>query len=148
MPGLIIWKDQEIGKLKKDIDRLFLRLCNDFGMNILPSSFRDYPTFEQSENEDYLIFNITIPGVNLEDLDVSITEDFLNIRGSAVNESFREDKNNYSEDREVVSFSRQIKLPCRVKVDDVKATYKDDVLTIVMRKQGAGIPHSFKIKVR
>jgi len=45
-------------------------------MNTLPSSFRDYPTFEQSDNDDYLIFTINIPGVNLKDLDVSITEDF------------------------------------------------------------------------
>jgi HSP20 family protein len=147
MPGLIIWKDQEMGKLKKDIDRLFLRLCDDLGMNTLPSSFRDYPAFEQSENDDYLIFTINIPGVNPKDLDVSITEDFLNINGSAAKQSMNEDKNSYSENREVISFSRRIKLPCRAKVDDVNATYKDGILTIVIPKQRKEISHSFKIKV-
>jgi HSP20 family protein len=148
MPGLIIWKDQEIGKLKKDIDRLFLRLCNDFGMNILPRNFMDYPAFEQSETEDYLIFNVDIPGVDPENLDISITEDFLSIKGESAHESINQGETNSRLGRRVSSFSRSVQLSCRVKVDDVRATYKEGILTIVMPKQGPEISHAFKIKVK
>ena len=42
MAGLILWKNQEINKLRKDIDRLFDRLWDDFGMPLStrPSTFR------------------------------------------------------------------------------------------------------------
>ena len=148
MPGLIIWKDQEIGKLKKNIDRLFLRLCDDFGMNILPSNFRDYPAIEQSENENYLIFNVDIPGVDPEDLDISITEDFLSVKGQSSKGSIKHGDTYRKEERKVSSFSRRIQLSCRVKVEDVRATYKDGILTIVMPKQRPEISHAFKIKVK
>lgn len=148
MPALIIWKDQEIGKLKKDIDRLFLRLCDDFGMNILPSNFRDYPAFEESETEDYLIFNVDIPGVDPEDLDISITEDFLSIKGKSSKGSIKQDNAYRKEERRVNSFSRSIQLSCRVRVEDVRATYKEGILTIIMPKQEQEMSHTFKIKVK
>jgi len=147
MPGLIIWKDQEIGKLRKDIDRLFFRLCNDFGMDILPGNFRDYPAIEQSENENYLIFNVDIPGVDPEDLDISITEDFLSVKGKSTQKTIDQGETYRTEERGVGSFSRSIQLPCRVKVDDVRATYREGILTIIMPKQGLEISHAFKIKV-
>ena len=117
-------------------------------MNILPSNFRDYPAFEESETEDYLIINVDIPGVDPEDLDISITEDFVSIKGELSKGSIKQDDAYRKEERRVSSFSRSIQLSCRIKVEDVRATYKDGILTIVMPKQMPEISHAFKIKVK
>ena len=41
MPELIIWKNQEIDRLKRDMDRLFARLRDDFCMPLFPRSVRE-----------------------------------------------------------------------------------------------------------
>ena len=82
MPGLIIWKNQEIDKLRRDMDRLFARLRDDFGMPPFPKIGRDVPFIDLSETEDDLIIKAEIPGIDPEDLDISITEDILNSKES------------------------------------------------------------------
>ena len=48
MPGLIIWKNQEIDRLKRDMDRLFSRLWDDFCIPVLPRPFREGPFVDLS----------------------------------------------------------------------------------------------------
>jgi HSP20 family protein len=81
MPGLIIWKNQEIDRLKRDMDRLFARLWDDFCIPLFPRGYREAPFIDLSETEDRLILRAEIPGVTPEDLDISITDGTLTIRG-------------------------------------------------------------------
>ena len=43
MPGLTLWKNQEIDRLRRDMDRLFARLWDDFGMPRFPRIARNIP---------------------------------------------------------------------------------------------------------
>jgi len=58
MPGLIIWKNQEINKLRRDMDRLFTRLRDDFGMPHFKRPPRDIPFIDLSETEEDLILRL------------------------------------------------------------------------------------------
>ena len=87
MPGLTIWKNQEIDKLRRDMDRLFARLRDDFGMPLFPKIGRDVPSIDLSETEGDIVIKAEIPGINPEDLDISIAGDILNIKGEMKKES-------------------------------------------------------------
>ena len=147
MPGLIIWKDREINRLKRDIDRLFEGLWVDFCVPVLPKTRREAPFLELSESDESLMIRAEIPGVDPEDLDVSVTEDILTIRGIMKRELYREGEGYYGTQRSLDSFSRSVRLSCHVNVDDVSATYKEGVLKIVLPKCKPEQGREIKVRV-
>lgn len=148
MPGLIIWKNQEINKLRRDMDRLFARLWDDFGMPHFPRPSRDIPFIDLSETEDDLILKAEVPGINPEDLDISITDDILTIKGEIKQGFVKENENYHRMERRYESFSRTLQLPCRVMIEDVEATYKEGILTIIMPKCKPETSQRVKIKIK
>ena len=148
MPGLIIWKNQEINKMRRDMDRLFARLWDDFGMLHFPRPSRDIPFIDLSETEGHLILKAEIPGLNPEDLDISITDDILTIKGEMKKEFVKERENYHRMERRYESFSRSIQLPCRIMIEDVEATYKEGIVTIIMPKCKPEITKKVKIRIK
>lgn len=148
MPGLTIWKNQEIDKLRRDIDRLFARLRDDFGMPHFPRIARDVPSIDLLETEDDLIIKAEIPGIDPKDLDIFITGDILNIKGEMKQEFIEESEDYHQVERRYGSFSRTIHLPCRVMIEDVDATYKKGILNIVMPKCKPETARALKIKLK
>lgn len=147
MPELTIWIDQEISKMKRDMDRLMCRLCNDFDMPLLPS-IRKVPFIHLSETEEHLIIKAEIPGFNPEDLDIVISDDILTIKGEMKKEFIKEGEDYEKIERRHGSFSRTIQLPCRVMIDDVKATFKKGILNVVMPKSKPEKAREVKIRIK
>jgi len=148
MPGLIIWKNQEINKLRRDMDRLFTRLRDDFGMPHFKRPPRDIPVIDLSDTEEDLILKAEIPGLKPEDLDISITDDILTIKGEMKQELVKESEDYHRMERRYESFSRSIQLPCRVIIEDVEATYRDGIVTIIMPKCKPEISQKVRIKIK
>ena len=147
MPGLIIWKNQEIDRLKRDMDRLFSRLWDDFCIPVLPRPFREGPFVDLSETDDSLILRAEIPGMKPEDLEISVSNDVLTLRGEATREDETDEEGYRSAERGVRSFSRTIQLPCKVEINEVKATFKEGLLSVVMPKCKPEPPREIKVKV-
>ena len=135
MSELILWKDEEISKLRRDIDRLFDRCWSEFGVcRFLGEVSEDFP-IKLNETEDALIFRAELKGVNPENLDVSITNDaFLTIKGEKIVVTAEEGGYYHRVKRRFRSFTRTFRLPCRVRVGEIKAIYKQGILDIVMPK--------------
>jgi HSP20 family protein len=134
MPGLIIWKNQEISKMKRDMERLVSRLREDLDISFFPGKVRKVPAVELSETEKDLVLKAHLPDIDPENLHISITDNILNIRGEVRQEIVGEGKNHQSIRRMHSSFSRTLELPCKVMIDDIEATYKDGILQMVMPK--------------
>jgi len=148
MPELIIWKNRQMDKLRRDMDRLCTRVCDEFGIPLFPTTAREVPIMDMSETEEALIIKAEVPGVDPEDLDIAITEDTLTIRGQSKKEVV-EDREEYRRtERHYGSFSRTLQLPYRINTDDVKATYKKGTLSIVMAKSKPEKAREIKIKVK
>jgi HSP20 family protein len=90
MAALIIWKNQEIDRLKKDMDRLLARFRDDFCSPLLLRGFREEPYLELSETQDDLLLKAEIPDVRPKDLDITISDDLLTIRADVKQEAFTE----------------------------------------------------------
>jgi HSP20 family protein len=148
MPGLILWKNQELNKLKRDIDRLFSRIFDEFRVPTAISTSRVLPTIDLEETKDNLLVRADIPGMNPDDIDISVTEDTLRIKGEIRHEATNEGKNYYRSERRYGSFYREITLPCRIKTQEVSATYKNGVLHITLPKCEPEKPKVIRIKVR
>lgn len=98
------------------------------------------------QNKDQIIIQSTIGGVKPEDLDISIANDMVTIKGkrNRVEEVKAEDY--FFQECYWGSFSRSLALPVEIDVDKARADLKDGVLTIVLPK--ASRARTKKIKVR
>ncbi len=147
MSGLIVWKKQEMDRMKKDMDRLIERLWDDFCVPLFPRISMVFPSFDLLETEESLILNAEIPGITPEDLEVSVTGDNLTIKGNLRQETVSEADDYETSESRFEVFSRTFQLPCKILMDEVKASYKHGVLTIIMPKCKAESPRGIKIKV-
>jgi HSP20 family protein len=128
--GLTLWTNKEISKLKRDIDCLYDRMCRDFGISQLMDSLREGPLVNITETKDSFVVRADIPNLDPEDLNVSVTDDLLIIKGE------KRKKISYKTDgiKHIESFSSRVRLPSRVKIENVRAKYKKGVLEIVLPK--------------
>jgi len=134
MPGLIIWKNRELDKMKRDMDRLMSRLRNDFGTPLFPREERSVPYFEFFETDDALILKAEAAGVAPEDLDVHIIDNNLIIKGVRQRE-FVDERNGYRrKERRRGTFTRTLQIPCKIKIDEVEAHFREGMLHVIMPK--------------
>jgi HSP20 family protein len=86
------------------------------------------------ETEDNFIVQSTIAGIKAEDLDISVDEDLVTIRGSRENRYKEEGGKYYYQECYWGSFSRQVILPEEVDGTKAEAVMKDGVLTLKIPK--------------
>ncbi|MBT8491046.1 MAG: Hsp20/alpha crystallin family protein [Deltaproteobacteria bacterium] len=134
MPGLIIWKTQEISKMKRDMERLVSRLREDLDISFFPGKMRTVPSVELLETENDLVLKAHLPNIDPENLHISITDNILNIKGEMKQKIVDDGKTQQSIQRLHSSFTRTLELPCKVMIDEIEATYKDGILQMVMPK--------------
>lgn len=86
------------------------------------------------ESDEQLIVKARTPGVNKEDLDVSISDGILTITGTLSSGDDTSATNWHIQECYWGEFSRTLALPVAVKEDEVAAVLKDGVLTISFTK--------------
>jgi HSP20 family protein len=148
MPDLIIWKKQEINKMKRDMDRLLCKLWDDFCIPLLPRGAGEIPHMDLSETDESLVVKAEVPGIDLEDLEISITDNILTIKGEMKQTDVDETEGYQWNERRYGFFSRTVQLPCKILIDDVKATYEKGILNIVMPICKADKTPEIKVKVK
>lgn len=102
-------------------------------------------TIDVYQNGDFIIIKSIIGGAKSADLDISITNDMVTIRGARENPDKIAAENYYYQECFWGNFSRSVILPCDIKTDKVKATMKNGVLTIKLAKIEKN--SSIKIKI-
>lgn len=90
------------------------------------------PQIEVFEREGDIVVHADLPGVKREDVEVSVGEDVLTIRGERRQEN-RETQGGYRRtERSYGSFFRQIPLPDGVDPTEIEAAYEDGVLEVII----------------
>jgi len=147
MAGLILWKNEEINRLKRDMDRLFSRLWDDFGISLFPRPGRETPSVDLTETENTLTLTMDIPGIHPDDLEISVTEDLLTLKGYVNEETVEETQGYHRRESRHGGFYHTIQLPCKVEMEEVDAIYKDGVLRVIMPKCKPRKARDVRIKV-
>lgn len=145
---LTLWKDQEMKKLRQDMDRLFDRMWSGFGFSGLPAEFAEVPRLEMSEAGDALTLEAKLQGMDPEDIEISVTTDSLTISGRKTEESRDKSGERGRVERRYGSFSRTMRLPCKVKAEEVEASYGNGILKIVLPKSRPEQPRGVRVKVK
>lgn len=86
------------------------------------------------QTKDEIVIKSTIAGVRPEDIDISINNDMITIRGKRDKDHEVADEDYFYRECYWGGFSRSIILPCEVKIDRIKAAMKNGVLTITLPK--------------
>ncbi|MCX6763299.1 MAG: Hsp20/alpha crystallin family protein [Candidatus Moranbacteria bacterium] len=103
-------------------------------------------TIDVYQTDTEIVIKSTIAGVKPEDLDVSISNDMLTIRGERKKEEQTPEENYYYQECYWGMFSRSVILPVDVLVDKIEASMKNGILTIRLPKSDTN--KTKKIQVR
>ena len=103
------------------------------------------PAFEVKETKDGYLFKADLPGVKLSDVDVSVTENRIQISGKR--EAEKEDKgdNFYTYERSYGSFTRAFTLPEGIDSSKIHADLRDGVLSVLVPKTPESVPKKIPI---
>jgi len=125
---LIRWQpDQEI-EMQRQIDRIFDRIA---GSRREPE-LTWQPAVELKNTEEYVILRAEIPGVSGKDLDIQVTREAVAIAGERRYDNKAQDKGLFRTEFRYGKFHRVIPLPVAVVNDQVKAEFKDGILTLTL----------------
>jgi len=92
------------------------------------------PHVDVVDREADVLVRAELAGVDKKDLDISVTDNTVTIKGSSRKESKQEEGDYYRCEIAQGAFSRTMTLPCAVDGDKAKATFKDGLLELVLPK--------------
>jgi HSP20 family protein len=135
--------------MQRDINRMFDTFFRG-GMRDESDLFRGAwtPAIDIAEYDREYQVRVELPGVNKEDVKITMQNNILTIRGEKKQETEQKDVNLHRSERWYGAFQRSFTLPTLVKSDKIEAHYKDGILTIVLPKAEEAIPKSIEVKLK
>ena len=123
----------EISTVRNEMDRLWNRFLDEWP---LPTVFTKgwAPMADISETKDKLIVKAELPGLDPEDIKLSLSGNLLTIEGEKKKEKEEKDEHHYSLERYSGTFQRCFRLPVEVQEEKIEAKFDKGVLTITMPK--------------
>src|ERR1700750_2114884 len=130
--------------LHREIDRLF----NDFAQGIGPAGAQAniVPSIEISETDKAIEVSAEMPGLERKDVEISIEDDTLTIRGEKKVEEEQKDKNVQHSERTYGVFMRVLQLPPGIDPSSVQATMSNGVLKITIPEPAKPEPKKIEVK--
>lgn len=104
------------------------------------------PKLDMIDRDNELIINAEIPGIKKEDINISIADNVLTIKGDTSAESNKEDGDYYRHEISKSSFARSMTLPCSVDESKVVANLNHGVLKVKLPKLESSKRKNIKIQ--
>jgi HSP20 family protein len=135
---------REVVSLQNRVNSLFRDMSD--GESPLPTaSF--VPAVDVYEDDKKLLLKLEVPGVEEKDLDVSVENHTLSVKGERKFEKEEKEENFHRIERRYGSFFRAFTLPNTVDTENVQASYNAGVLKLELKKKPDAQPKQIKIKV-
>lgn len=116
-------------------------------MRLWPRTVGEFrPAIDVSEDETAYIVKASIPGMKPEDVEVTLTDNVLTMKGKAKEEKETKEENYHIRERRYGSFMRSVTMPMGVKADKVEATNENGVLTLRLPKSEEVKPKKITVK--
>lgn len=130
---------REIERMRRRMDRLF----GDVSGSVFGAPF---PAVNLWADDDKAVATCELPGVRTEDIEISVENDVLTLRGSRDPEDVEEEARYRRHERGHGRFSRTIPLPFPVDADAVEASFDAGILRINMPRSERSKPRQIEIK--
>ena len=144
---LATWPSDLFG-IQREMNRMFDTMFRNDSRDD-DSAFTAWtPAVDIAEHDDEFVAKVELPGVNKEDVKITIESNILTIRGEKKQEKETKKENYHRVERSYGSFQRSFTLPSTVKSDKIDAIYKDGVLQITLPKAEEAKPKQIEVKVK
>jgi HSP20 family protein len=131
------------------MDSLFDNFFRGFDLEPLESRFGTFaPHIDISESDKDITVSAELPGMDEKNIEVSLSDDMLTIKGEKKEEKEDKGKDYYRKERSYGSFSRTIPLRVEVQADKVDATFKKGVLTVTLPKSEKALKAAKKVAIK
>ena len=104
------------------------------------------PALDISERKDAYLVTVEVPGVEPEDLDITMEDGLLTIKGERQFTSESSEQQFHRVERRYGAFRRSITLPAQVQADQIEATFDNGVLQIVVPKAEEAKPKRIQVR--
>lgn len=132
---LVRWRPhRHLPIVQDEIDRAFDRLMRQWASPISFSEAGWNPSVDVIETDAEIVVKAEIPGVNKEDIDLTVENNRMIISGEKKQEHEEKDDNYYLMERSYGSFRRIFVLPAQADTEKVAASYRDGVLIVTVPK--------------
>lgn len=160
---LIPWGRKEAGLTKQEggspvlaLQREMNRLFDEFWSRFQLTPFGSgdgmlgwaTPRVDVAESDKEVEVAVELPGIDEKDIEVSVTDNLLTIKGEKNAEREEKKRNYYLSERSSGSFYRSIPLPPGVVSENAKAEFKKGVLTVTLPKAPEAQAKVKKIEVK
>ena len=135
-------------ELHQEMDRLFERAFQGFNVPSLNRALSPSgsallkPNVDIKEAKNSYTISVEVPGVDENDVKLKLSGNALTISGEKKHEKEEKDEHYHSIERSYGSFKRVLSLPQDAKGDDVKAKFKNGVLTVTVPRKQVEKPQS------
>ncbi|MBN1366202.1 MAG: Hsp20/alpha crystallin family protein [Syntrophaceae bacterium] len=152
-----------VRRTKTDIDHPFYSLQREMnslfdnffrGFDIAPRGFAAgglgvfSPSIDVKENEKEFTIKAELPGVDEKDIDVTVTNDAVTIKGEKKEEKEDKNKNYYYMERSYGSFCRVIPLEAEIEAGKAEAKFKNGILDIKIPKNQSAKAKGTKVSIK
>jgi HSP20 family protein len=136
------------GFLQHEVDRLFEEFARGLGPVSVGGNGRLMPSMEVTETDKELVITAELPGLERKDVDISLEDNVLTIRGEKKSETSPDDKNKnvHVSERSYGVFYRVLELPSGIDPSSVQATMSNGVLKITIPKPARAQPKKIEVK--
>ena len=143
MRTLVRWNpNREMVNMHRAMNRLF----NEYsGGHYVNEGWR--MPLDVIENEAGFEITANIPGVNADDIDITFEDKVLTIKAETSSDESDESENFHIRERRSGSFTRSLRLPNTVDVENISADYVNGVLTLSLPKAEAAKPKKISVGV-
>ncbi len=103
------------------------------------------PSMDVIDREKDILIRAELPGVDKQDLDISVSDNILTIKGESKFESKKEKDEYYSSEIKQGSFARSVMLPNNVDSTKISAELKNGLLEVTVPKTGSTKRKTIKV---
>jgi HSP20 family protein len=146
--NIVPWKPfNEMTTLRREMDSLWDRFFPEIPLRERYVTQEWLPSIDLTETKDKLVVKAELPGLEAKDVELTLTDDILTIRGEKKVEKEEKDEHRYYVESYHGEFERQIKLPTPVNTGKIDATFDKGILTINLPKSEEARKKEIKINV-
>ena len=126
--------------------REMLRLFDSVANESSAGASGVFPPLNVTQDEDNVVVRAEIPGINAEQLAISVLRNRLSIAGKREIQLEQGKVAYHRRERPEGSFSRTLTLPVEVDAERVEARYADGILTLTLPKAEAAKPRQIAVR--
>ena len=138
---------RELERMRREMDRLWGSFFEERPRRKAEEIGEWLPSLDVSETKNDLVVKAEIPGIDPKDIDISLTNDLLIIKGEKKQEKEKKEENYHLIERSYGAFTRSIRLPKEVQSDKIIASYKNGILKVTLPKSEEAKKKEIKITV-